>query len=130
VDVKNEIASEIFSAGPFIQPKGPLLGDRGGGCAVEDRLSLFGGQLARVVRSDILISSARYAPLDRTAPCKSALGRCLGIFLTCIPMSRRKGSISLCPVPAFKMSDDSVMLSFAIATDCEALLPRTRFCAL
>jgi hypothetical protein len=34
------------------------------------------------------------------------------------------------PVSASKLSDDSIMLSFAIETDCEALLPRTRFCAL
>jgi hypothetical protein len=41
-----------------------------------------------------------------------------------------KGRHSLCPLPAFKLSDDSIMLGFAIAMDCEALLPRARFCAL
>jgi hypothetical protein len=63
VDVKNEIASEIFSAGPFIQPKRPLLGDRGGGCAVEDRLCLFGGQLARVIAVKILLMLWQRPPL-------------------------------------------------------------------
>jgi hypothetical protein len=33
------------------------------------------------------------------------------------------------PVPVSKLSYDSIMLGFAIETDCEALLPRTAFLA-